>query len=105
MRADAGCNPAAGTGAAGAILRLSGVTKDFQGQRVLHALDLEIAEGEFMTLLGPSGCGKTTTLNIVAGFLRPDAESSTCAVSRRATCRRRSGGSAWSSRAGHCSRI
>ena len=73
MRADAGCNPAADTEAAGAILRLSRVTKDFQGQRVLHALDLEIAEGEFMTLLGPSGCDKTTTLNIVAGFLRPDA--------------------------------
>jgi putative spermidine/putrescine transport system ATP-binding protein len=61
-----------GVPTSGPILRLSGVAKSFQGQRVLHALDLEIAEGEFLTLLGPSGCGKTTTLNIVAGFVRPD---------------------------------
>ena len=35
----------------------------------LEALDLEVREGEFLTLLGPSGCGKTTTLRLVAGFL------------------------------------
>jgi spermidine/putrescine ABC transporter ATP-binding subunit len=35
----------------------------------LEALDLEVQEGEFLTLLGPSGCGKTTTLRLVAGFL------------------------------------
>ena len=73
MRLDAGRTRQAGTLMPGPILRLSKVAKNFQGQRVLHALDLEIAEGEFLTLLGPSGCGKTTTLNIVAGFLRPDA--------------------------------
>ncbi|MBJ3776575.1 ABC transporter ATP-binding protein [Acuticoccus mangrovi] len=54
------------------ILRLEGVSKTFQNQRVLDALDLEIARGEFLTLLGPSGCGKSTTLNIVAGLLSPD---------------------------------
>jgi spermidine/putrescine ABC transporter ATP-binding subunit len=37
----------------------------------LEALDLEVREGEFLTLLGPSGCGKTTTLRLVAGFLEP----------------------------------
>ena len=72
MRLDAGRTRQAGTLMPGSILRLSKVAKNFQGQRVLHALDLEITEGEFLTLLGPSGCGKTTTLNIVAGFLRPD---------------------------------
>ncbi|HXY81360.1 MAG TPA: ABC transporter ATP-binding protein [Gaiellaceae bacterium] len=36
-------------------------------------LDLDIAEGEFFTLLGPSGSGKTTTLRVIAGFERPDA--------------------------------
>ena len=34
-------------------------------------MDLEIAEGEFFTLLGPSGCGKTTTLRMIAGFEQP----------------------------------
>ena len=72
MRLEAGNDPDARTLMPGPILRLSGVAKNFQAQRVLHALDLEIAEGQFLTLLGPSGCGKTTTLNLVAGFLRPD---------------------------------
>src|SRR5205823_15050184 len=36
-------------------------------------LDLDIATGEFFTLLGPSGSGKTTTLRVIAGFERPDA--------------------------------
>ena len=33
---------------------------------------LDVADGEFVTLLGPSGCGKTTTLRMVAGFIAPD---------------------------------
>ncbi|MCZ4150471.1 spermidine/putrescine ABC transporter ATP-binding protein, partial [Escherichia coli] len=37
----------------------------------VESLDLEIKEGEFLTLLGPSGCGKTTTLRCVAGLERP----------------------------------
>ena len=56
------------------IVRLSGVTKEFydeQGGIVLKNLDLDIYEGEFLTLLGPSGCGKTTTLRIIAGFDMP----------------------------------
>ncbi len=50
---------------------ISGVTKKFGDFTALHALDLEIREGEFLTLLGPSGCGKTTTLRLVAGFIHP----------------------------------
>ena len=50
---------------------ISGVTKRFGDFTALHALDLEIREGEFLTLLGPSGCGKTTTLRLVAGFIQP----------------------------------
>src|ERR1700737_5189414 len=38
----------------------------------LHDIDLEVKDGEVMALLGPSGCGKTTTLQLLAGFLRPD---------------------------------
>ena len=50
---------------------LSAVTKKYGDVTALHALDLEIREGEFLTLLGPSGCGKTTTLRLIAGFIQP----------------------------------
>jgi NitT/TauT family transport system ATP-binding protein len=40
---------------------------------VLHGIDLDVAEGEFVCVLGPSGCGKSTLLNIVGGFLQPTA--------------------------------
>ena len=53
------------------IVRLSGVTKDFGKSEVLKNIDLDVYEGEFLTLLGPSGCGKTTTLRIIAGFESP----------------------------------
>jgi len=55
------------------MLRMEGLNKTFQNQHVLRNLDLEIRQGEFLTLLGPSGCGKSTTLNIVAGLLQPDS--------------------------------
>jgi len=55
------------------VLRFDRVSKAFQGQIVLNELTLEMQQGEFLTLLGPSGCGKTTSLNLVAGLLRPDA--------------------------------
>jgi len=50
---------------------LKGVKKSFGDFIALHELDLEIHEGEFLTLLGPSGCGKTTTLRLIAGFIEP----------------------------------
>ena len=50
------------------IVALSGVTKTYGVFTALHATDLSIAEGEFVTLLGPSGCGKTTTLRLIGGF-------------------------------------
>jgi len=53
------------------IVRLTGVTKDFDQSEVLKEINLDIYEGEFLTLLGPSGCGKTTTLRIIAGFESP----------------------------------
>ena len=37
----------------------------------VDGVDLDIAKGEFMTLLGPSGCGKTTTLRMIAGLIEP----------------------------------
>lgn len=40
-------------------------------KQILKGLDLEVQEGELVSLLGPSGCGKTTTLRVVAGFIEP----------------------------------
>jgi len=46
-----------------------GLGKDFSnGVKAVEALDLDIADGEFVVFLGPSGCGKTTTLNMIAGL-------------------------------------
>jgi iron(III) transport system ATP-binding protein len=56
-----------------ATVSLRALTKKFTGAAAVDALDLEIADGEFVALLGPSGCGKTTTLRLIAGFLQPDA--------------------------------
>jgi spermidine/putrescine transport system ATP-binding protein len=52
-------------------VELRGVTKRFDQLAAVDNLDLQLAEGEFFTLLGPSGCGKTTTLRMIAGFERP----------------------------------
>jgi spermidine/putrescine transport system ATP-binding protein len=56
-------------------VRLEEVTKRFADVTALEHVDLDVPDGEFITLLGPSGCGKTTLLRIVAGFERPTAGS------------------------------
>ncbi len=55
------------------IIELKSITKEFNGERVLSGISLDIHDNEFVTLLGPSGCGKTTTLRIIAGFENPDS--------------------------------
>ena len=50
------------------IVTLSHVEKWYGNNHVVKDMNLEIAQGEFLTLLGPSGCGKTTTLRMIAGF-------------------------------------
>ncbi|MBE5936740.1 MAG: ABC transporter ATP-binding protein [Lachnospiraceae bacterium] len=57
------------------ILELRGITKSFDGKKVLDNFNLEIGRNEFITLLGPSGCGKSTTLRIIGGFVWPDEGS------------------------------
>jgi putative spermidine/putrescine transport system ATP-binding protein len=52
-------------------VRLDHVTKQYGTTVAVHELDLEVADGEFLTLLGPSGCGKTTTLRMIAGLIEP----------------------------------
>jgi len=54
-----------------ADVRLEQVTKRFGDTLAVDAIDLEIARGEFFSLLGPSGCGKTTTLAMIGGFETP----------------------------------
>ena len=54
------------------LVSLSGVQKTFaNGTLALSGLDLDINQGEFLSLLGPSGCGKSTALRIVAGLSEP----------------------------------
>lgn len=52
-------------------IQIKGLKKNFGEKEVIKALNLEINQGEFVSLLGPSGCGKTTILRMVAGFTDP----------------------------------
>ena len=49
-------------------ITLNSVTKSYGGNAVINDLNLDINDGEFLTLVGPSGCGKSTTLRIIAGL-------------------------------------
>ena len=51
---------------------LTTIRKTYGDVVAVDSIDLEIARGEFFTMLGPSGSGKTTTLRIIAGFERPE---------------------------------
>lgn len=56
-----------------AAITLQGISKHFGETRAVDALDLDIADGEFFSMLGPSGSGKTTVLRLIAGFEEPTA--------------------------------
>ncbi|MBE7523345.1 MAG: ATP-binding cassette domain-containing protein, partial [Burkholderiales bacterium] len=73
MKARDGAGPPAGGPAIPITVR--GLRKTYGPQVALDHVDLDVASGEFLTLLGPSGSGKTTLLMALAGFIRPDAGS------------------------------
>ncbi|HBN6198572.1 spermidine/putrescine ABC transporter ATP-binding protein PotA [Vibrio parahaemolyticus] len=54
------------------VIRLSGISKSFDGKEIIGNLTLDVNHGEFLTILGPSGCGKTTVLRMIAGFETAD---------------------------------
>ena len=58
-----------------AFLQLRNIVKDFDGQRAVDNVSIDIARGEIFALLGPSGCGKTTLLRMLAGFETPSSGS------------------------------
>jgi len=57
------------------IIEIRDLNKEFNGLIILKGINVNISEGEFVTILGPSGCGKTTLLRILAGFENPTSGS------------------------------
>ena len=55
-----------------AFIEIKGLLKQFKKVVAVNHIDLEVKQGEMLTLLGPSGCGKTTTLRCIAGLERPE---------------------------------
>jgi branched-chain amino acid transport system ATP-binding protein len=54
-----------------AILSVSGIEVGYGAIKALHGIDLEVAQGEIVTLIGANGAGKTTTLRTISGLLKP----------------------------------
>ena len=53
------------------MIRVTSVSKKFDEVQALDEINLDIATGEFVTIVGPSGCGKSTLLRIIAGLIKP----------------------------------
>ena len=66
-------NPAVASAPMGSLLEVRNVAKRFGAREVLRGISLQIAGGEFLTLLGESGSGKTTLLRLIAGFEQPSS--------------------------------
>jgi len=54
-------------------IELHAITKEFGAVKVLHGIDLDVAEGELVVFVGPSGCGKSTLLRLISGLDQPTA--------------------------------
>jgi len=76
-------SPLRGVGDGAALVTLRGVEKTFaNGTLALKGLDLDVRDGEFLSLLGPSGCGKSTALRLLAGLASPSRGALTWAGGR-----------------------
>ena len=51
-----------------ADIKLSGIKKSYGKAEVLHGIDIDVKDGEFVVFVGPSGCGKSTLLRLIAGL-------------------------------------
>ena len=60
------------------IIEIAGLRKSFDHVEVVKGVDMQVHQGEFLTLLGPSGCGKTTTLRMIAGFEEAEIGRASC---------------------------
>ena len=60
------------------FLTIDNATKSYGTVEVLHKIDIDVQEGEFLVLVGPSGCGKSTLLNMIAGL--EDISSGTISI-------------------------
>jgi ABC-type Fe3+/spermidine/putrescine transport system ATPase subunit len=61
-----------------ASVHLDGLRKSFGSRPAVRSVSIEFPDGKMTSVLGPSGCGKTTMLNLIAGFLEPDAGTTPC---------------------------
>ncbi len=55
------------------ILKVENVTKDFDKEKVLKGISLEVAANSFTAILGPCGSGKSTFLNVISGLMKPSS--------------------------------
>jgi len=76
------------------FLRIEGLCKSFGGLMAICDVGFDVEEGEIVGLIGPNGSGKTTTLNLITGFLKPDAgtvtfrDENVTGLSRSRTCQK-----------------
>lgn len=60
------------------VIDVHGLTKIFNGTKVVDGVDMQVSQGEIYGFLGPNGSGKTTTIRLLCGLLTPDAGEGTC---------------------------
>ena len=68
-------DPVLATSPQQSAVRVEGLWKRFEQASVLEDINLNVAAGEFLSVIGPSGCGKTTLLRILAGLARSTSSS------------------------------
>jgi ABC-type sugar transport system ATPase subunit len=78
-------------------LKLEGLKKSYGAVDVIHGVDLEIRQGEFIVFVGPSGCGKSTLLRMIAGLEEITGGTLESTAWWSTTCRRPSAASPWCS--------